>query len=66
MHARLRKPSHFHPTRFSEVNYVQTIQNIKTSKYSISNRGPYIWNSFLSTDEKHITTMHKFKSKTKS
>ena len=28
------------------------------SQYSISIRGPYIWNSFLSSDKKQITTMH--------
>ena len=30
-----QKPSHFYPTRFSELNYVQPVHNIKTSKYSI-------------------------------
>ena len=58
---RFQKPSHSYPTRFSEPNYVQPIYNIKMSQYSISIRGPYIWNSFLSSDKKQITTMHNLK-----
>ena len=58
--SRFQKPSHSYPTRFLELNYVQPTRKIKTSKYSISIRGPYIWNSFLSSKEKKITTMHKF------
>ena len=60
------KPSYSYNTRFLELNYVQPIHNVKTSKYSISIRGPYIWNSFLSAEEKQITAMHKFKAITKS
>ena len=56
----------FYPTKFSELNYVQPTDKIKTSKYSISIRGLYIWNSFLSSEEKQITPMHKFKNITKS
>ena len=40
--SRLQKPCHFCPTRFSELNYVQPVHNIKTSKFSISIRGSYI------------------------
>ena len=64
--SRFQKPSHSYPARFSELNYVQPTHNIKTSKYSISIRGPYIWNSFLSFEEKQITTMHKSKTITES
>ena len=60
--SKFQKPSHSsYPTRFSELNYVQPIYNIKTSKYSISIREPYIWNSFLSSKDKQITIIHKFK-----
>ena len=64
--SRFQKPSHSYPTRFSELNYVQPTRKIKTSKCSILIRGPYIWNSFLSPEGKQITTMHKFKTITKS
>ena len=40
--SRFQKPSNSYPTRFSELNYLQPVRNIKTSKYSISIRGPYI------------------------
>ena len=43
-----------YPTRFSELNYMQTVHNIKTSRYSISIRGPYIWNSFLIPKQKSL------------
>ena len=58
--------SHSYRTRFTELNYVQPCHNIKTSKYSISIKRPYIWNSLLSSEDKQITTMHKFKAITKS
>ena len=63
---RFQKPSHSCLTRFSELTYIKPIHNIKTSKYSTSIRGPYIWNSFLSSEEKQTTTMHKFKAIIKS
>ena len=49
--SRFQKPSHFYPTRFSELNYVQPIHNIKKNKYSILIRVPYIRNNFLSPGE---------------
>ena len=64
--SRFQKPSHSYLTGFSGCNYVQPIHNIKTSKYLISIRGPYICNSFLSSEEKQITTMRKFKAIAKS
>ena len=64
--SRFQKSSYSYPTRFSELRYVQPTQKIKTSKYSISITKPYIWNSFLSSEEKQITTIHKFKTIAKS
>ena len=64
--SRFQKPYHFYPTKFSELNHIKPIHDIKTSKYWFSVRGPYIWNSFLSPEEKQITTMHKFRAVTKS
>ena len=57
--SRFQKQYHYYPIRFSELNYVQLIHNIRTSNHSVSFRGPYIWNSFPSLEEKQITTMHK-------
>ena len=50
--SRFQKLFHFYPTRFSELNCIQSIHNIKSSKYSISIRGPCTWNSFFSREEK--------------
>ena len=49
--SRFQKPSHSYPARFLELNYVQPI-------YNNSIRRPYIWNSFLSSEEKQITTIN--------
>ena len=38
--SRFQKPSYPYPTRFSELNYVQPIHNIKAGKHSILIRGP--------------------------
>ena len=48
---KFQKPSHSYPARFLELNYVQPIHNN-------SIREPYIWNAFLSSEEKQITTMN--------
>ena len=64
--SRFQKLSLFYHTRFLELNYVQPIHNIKTSKYSILIRRPCIWNSCLGSKERQVTTMQKFKTTTKS
>ena len=33
---RFQKPSHFHPTRFWELNFVQPVHDTETRKYLIS------------------------------
>ena len=63
---KFRKPSHSYPTRFSHLNYVKPIPKLNKCKYGISYRGPFIWNSFLSTTDKQITDVTKFKAVTKS
>ena len=61
-----RNPSHLYLTRFSHLNYVKAIPKLNKCKYGISYRGPFIWNSFLSTTDKQITDVAKFKAVTKS
>ena len=48
------------------TTYNQPTTLKRVNKYSISIRRPYIWSSFLSPEEKQITTMHKFKTITNS
>ena len=61
-----RISSHSYPTQFSHLNYVKTIPRLNKYKYGISYRGQFIWNSFLSTTDKQITDIAKFKAVTKS
>ena len=64
---KFRKLSHSHPTGFSHLNYVKPISKLKCKcKYGISYRGPFIWNNILSTTDKQITDVAKFKTVTKS
>ena len=61
-----RKHSHSYPTRFSHLNYVKPTPKLNKCKYGISYRGPFIWNNFVSTTDKEITDVGKFKAATKS
>ena len=63
---KFRKPSHSYPTPFSHLNYVRLTPKLNKCKYGISYRGPFIWNNFLSTADKEITVVAKFKAATKS
>ena len=63
---KFRKPSHSYPTRFPHLNYVKPIPKLNKGKYGIFYRGPFIWNNFLSTTDKEITDVAKFKAATKS
>ena len=63
---KFRKLSHSHPTGFSHLNYVKPIPKLNKCKYGISYRGPFIWNNILSTTDKQITDVAKFKTATKS
>ena len=64
--SKFKKPSHLYPTRFSHLNYIKPIPRLNKCKLGISYRGPFIWNNFLSTTDKQITNVTKFKTVTKS
>ena len=61
------KPTHTHPTQFSEGNFKYKIFSLTITKYSISVSEPKIWNEFLTKEEKEIQSHSIFlrKSKTK-
>ena len=63
---KFRKSSHSYLTRFSHLNYVKPIPKLNKCKYGISYRRPFIWNNFLSTTDKQIADVAKFKVVTKS
>ena len=60
--SKFKKPSHLHPTRFSNVSYIKPSYKLNKYKFQISIRGPYLWNEFLTqTDEKEIESTSSFK-----
>ena len=63
---KFRKPSHSYPTRLSLLSYVKPTPKLNKCKYGISYRGPFNWNNFLSTADKEITDVAKFKAAIKS
>ena len=65
--SRFQKPSHSYPTRFSNVTTYNQSTKLKRVNTQFELEGhPCIWNRFLSSEEKEITTMHKFKAIIKS
>ena len=56
---------HSYPTRFA-TNSFQLPRSSRTSKFSITLRGPKLWNQFLNDEEKNIPTLSSFKYKLKS
>ena len=49
---KLTKPSNLYPIRFSQVNYTKPTHKLSRCKYTISIRGPYIWNKYLTKKKK--------------
>ena len=47
-----KKPDHKYPTKFSISNYSLKKHSLKSSEFSISYRGPKLWNAILSDEEK--------------
>ena len=60
-----KKPSHKYPTNFSHNNFSLKKCSLNSTKYSISFRGPKLWNEFLNTDEKQISSYNLFLKKIK-
>ena len=61
-----KKPSHKYPRNFSLNNFSLKKCSLNSTKYSISFRGPKLWNEFLNTDEKQISSYNLFSRKVKS
>ena len=65
-HEIFKKPSQKYPTNFSLKNFSLKKCCLNSTKYSISFRGPKLWNEFLNTDEKEISSYNLFSRKVKS
>ena len=61
-----KKLSHKYPTNFSHNNFSLKKCTLNSTKYSIFFRGPKLWNEFLNTDEKLISSYNLFSRKIKS
>ena len=61
-----KKPSQKYPKNFSHNNFSLKKCSLNSTKYSISFRGPKLWNEFLNTDEKLISSYNLFSRKIKS
>ena len=57
--------SHKYPTRHSAHNFQQLKTISKTTSFSISNRGPFLWNNILEDHDKTILTFSLFKNQIK-
>ena len=57
---------HQYPTKFSKVNFSVKRFALRRIKYSISIRGPKIWNEFLANEEKSVDSQALLLAKIKS
>ena len=53
---------HRYTTRSSAENYKKPKKNSKFSQFSISFRGPHLWNQITSNESKNATSLFNFKT----
>ena len=51
-HETIKTPNHKHPRTFSNLNYIIKKYSLKLTKYSVSYRGPTLWNTILDKRDK--------------
>ena len=57
----VKKPEHKYPTKFSSLNYTLRKYSFTNSRFSISFRGPKLWNEILNKEEKGLESHTLFK-----
>ena len=65
-HETIKRPNHNYPTTFSNLNYRIGKYSLKSTKYSVSCRGPTLWNTILDKRHKKIEPHLLLKKKIKS
>ena len=65
-HETIKKLNHKYPTTFSNLIYSINKYSLKSTKYSVSYRGPTLWNTILDKRDKEIESHLLFKKKIKS
>ena len=58
-------PCHVYPTNFSLINFSVSQTSLNTSRFTISARGPLLWNNCLLKEEKEIDNFLLFKKRAK-
>ena len=54
----IKKPEHKYPTKFSSLKYTLKNYSFTNSRFSISFRGPKLWNEILNKEEKGLEPQH--------
>ena len=62
----IKKPQQKYPTNFSNLNYSIKKYSLKTTKYSVSFRGPTLWKNILDKEDKETDSHLFFKKKRNS
>ena len=60
-HKHFEKVQHKYPTKYSIHNYIQPKTITKMTNFSVSSRGPLLWNNLLDTKTKTIDNISTFK-----
>ena len=62
----VKKPVHKYPTKFLKLNYTLRKYYFTNSRFSISFRGPKLWNEILNKKEKELESHTYFRTCVKS
>ena len=62
----IKKPNHKYPTNFSQSSFYLKRYSLNSTKYSISIRGPKLWNDVINKEEKDIQSYSLFQKKIRS
>ena len=62
----IKRPNHKYPTNFSQSRFYLKRYSLNSTKYSISIRGPKLWNDVINKEEKDIQFYSLFQKKIKS
>ena len=52
-----KKANHRYPTNFSDNNIILKNFSLNSTEYSISVRGPKLWNIFLEKEDKELKSL---------
>ena len=62
----IKRPNHKYPTNFSQSRFYLKRYSLNSTKYSISIRGPKLWNDVINKEEKDIQSYSLFQRTIKS